>query len=123
MRTLIACDKRLVCTFASSRLCSLCFGVGTEPPTSISAFVRISTFLRAANYRVFSVVPQAANCAMPSVIFEDPSVAEKPLSDSGFTLGWTLRALYDNSEEFREALGSGKVKKVRVAGWRIYGTF
>lgn len=56
---------------------------------------------------------------MPSLMFEDASCVEEPLSDSGFTVGWTLQTLYDSSEEFREALGSSKVKKVRIGGRRI----
>ncbi|KAH7697498.1 putative oxidoreductase dhs-27, partial [Aphelenchoides avenae] len=49
-----------------------------------------------------------------SVKFEDIFLAEKPLSDSGFTVGWTLQTLFESSKEFRDVLGSNNVKNVTV---------
>lgn len=45
--------------------------------------------------------------------YSDASLARKEISDSGLTVRWVLDVLFERSVEFREALGSGKVKDVR----------
>ncbi|KAH7713739.1 DHS-27 protein [Aphelenchoides avenae] len=49
-----------------------------------------------------------------SVKFEDVSLAKKALSDSGFTVGWTLQMLYERSKEFGGVLGRNAVKNITV---------
>lgn len=45
--------------------------------------------------------------------FADTWLSEKQIADSGLTAGWVLDILFGRSVEFREALGSGKIKDVR----------
>ncbi|KAH7725943.1 Protein C04F6.7, partial [Aphelenchoides avenae] len=47
--------------------------------------------------------------------FADTWLSEKQIADSGLTAGWVLDILFGRSVEFREALGSGKIKDVTYA--------
>lgn len=60
--------------------------------------------------------------------FDDASSVEQPLAESGFTTGWFVETLYDNSQEFRDALGEKKIKSVTfhcrlISPYRIYTNF
>ena len=78
-------------------------------------------------YRVESPYEPLSWSTMPSPIdfLANPSLAEKPMSDTGLNVGHILGPLNDRNDEFREAVGNGKVTdvslEVSVSGSRTKG--